>query len=70
MAIEKVELPAARKIAKLTQAQLAKAVGVSISTVYKWEIGEREPTITQAKLICKACGRTIDEIIFLPKNTV
>lgn len=65
MAIEKVTLPVARKIAKLTQKQLADAVGVSESTVFAWEKGKREPTVSQAKLIGQACGINYDDIIFL-----
>ena len=70
MAIEKVTLPVARKIANLTQKQLGLAVGVSESTVANWEKGRSEPTVSQAKAIGKATGIPYDNIIFLPKNTV
>lgn len=69
-ALEKVDLPTARKHAKLTQAGLAKACGVSVSTVFNWEKGITEPTVSQAKLIGQVVGVHYDNIIFLPSTTV
>lgn len=70
MAIEKVTLPVARKIANMTQKQLADAVGVSESTVINWEKYRSEPTISQAMKIGVAVGMYYDNILFLPPNTV
>lgn len=70
MAIEKVTLPVARKIADLTQKSLASAVGVSESTVINWEKGRSEPTVNQAQKISEATGIPLDSIIFLQSNTV
>lgn len=70
MAIEKVTLPVARKIANLTQKGLASALGVSESTVINWEKGRSEPTIMQAQKISELTNIPIDCIIFLPSNTV
>lgn len=70
MAIEKVTLPVARKIASLTQKELASAVGVSESTVVNWEKGRSEPTVSQAIAISQATGIPYDSIIFLPQLTV
>lgn len=70
MAIDKVTLPVARKIANLTQYGLASAVGVSESTVANWEKGRSEPTVSQAKAISEATGVPLDSIIFLPSTTV
>ena len=56
MAIEKVTLPVARKIANLTQKKLGLLVGVSESTVINWEKGRSEPTVSQAKAIGEATG--------------
>lgn len=67
---EKVTLPAARKIANLSQKALAEKVGVSESTVYNWEKGNTEPTVSQAKLIAEVCNRPLDSIIFLVSDTV
>lgn len=65
MVFEKVTLPVARKIANLTQKGLAEKLGVSESTVYKWEKGLSEPTVSQAQLIADVCERPLDSIIFL-----
>ena len=70
MAIEKVTLPVARKIANMTQKQLGFAVGVSESTVVNWEKGRTEPTVSQAKAIGEATGIPYDNIIFLTSDTV
>ena len=70
MAIEKVTLPVARKIANMTQIELGTAVGVSESTVINWEKGRSEPTVTQAQKISEVTGIPLDCIIFLPSNTV
>lgn len=70
MAIEKVTLPVARKIAGLTQKDLALEMEVSESTVVNWEKGRSEPTVTQAKRISEITGISLDSIIFLPTSTV
>ena len=70
MAIEKITLPAARKNANLTQKQLAQRCGVSVATIYNWEKGKSEPTVTQAKKVGEVCGIHYDNIIFLPNDTV
>ncbi len=70
VAIEKITLIAARKMAGLTQAELARACGVSDGTVSRWEKGIKDPTITQAKKIGEVCGVDYDDIIFLPKITI
>jgi putative transcriptional regulator len=70
MAIEKVTLPVARKIANLTQKGLGAAIGVSESTVANWEKGKTEPSVEQARKISDVVGIPLDSIIFLPSNTV
>ena len=70
MAIEKITLIAARKMAGLTQRELGRACGVSEGTVSRWEKGLKDPTINQAKRIGEVCGIHYDDIIFLPKNTI
>lgn len=70
MAIEKVTLAIARKIANLTQKELAKACNVSEGTVANWEKGKSEPTVGQAMLISEVTGIPLDSIIFLAVNTV
>ena len=70
MVYEKVTLPVARKIAGMTQIDLAKKMDVSESTVINWEKGRSEPTIAQAIMIAELVGRPLDSIIFLPRNAV
>lgn len=65
MAIEKITLPAARKMAGLTQKELAALCGVSDGTVSRWEKGLKEPTLSQAKRIGEVCGIHYNDIIFL-----
>jgi len=67
VAIEKITLIAARKMAGLTQRELAEACGVSEGTVSRWEKGIKDPTITQAKRIGEICGIHYDDIIFYPE---
>ena len=70
VAIEKITLIAARKMAGLTQREMALACGVSEGTVARWEKGIKDPTISQAKRIGEVCGVDYDDIIFLPKVTI
>lgn len=65
MAIEKIPLVAARKMAGLTQKQLAQICKVSEGTVVNWEKGRTEPSISQAKMIGEVCGIHYNDIIFL-----
>ena len=66
MAIEKITLVAARKLAGLTQRDLARACGVSEGTVSRWEKGLKDPSINQARKIGEICGIHYDDIIFCP----
>lgn len=70
MVYEKVTLPVARKIAGITQVDLATLLKVSESTVINWEKGRSEPTVSQAQQIAEAVKRPLDSIIFLPKSAV
>lgn len=70
MVYEKVTLPVARKIAGMTQIDLANALEVSESTVINWEKGRSEPTVSQALAIAEVVRRPLDSIIFLPKSAV
>ncbi len=52
-----------RKKAGLTQAQLAKELGVSKACVGMWEIGCRKPDIITLKKLAKILGCTADELL-------
>lgn len=64
MAIGKLSLPVARKLANLTQKELAEKCGVSESTILNWEKGKSYPNVKQAKFICEAVGLQYDDIFF------
>ena len=68
--LEKITLSAARKLANLTQRQLAELCNVSESTVLNWEKGRTEPTVSQAIRIGEVVGIHYDNIIFLPHNPI
>lgn len=70
MAIEKVPMHIARKMAGLSQKALGDMLGVAKSTIVSWEHGRTEPTIGQAKKIGEIVGIDYDDIIFLPSSTV
>ena len=70
MAIDKITIAAARKNIGITQEKLAALCGVSAKTVGNWEAYKTEPTVSQAKKIASAVNLDIDDICFLPRNTV
>jgi putative transcriptional regulator len=55
---------AARKEAGLSQAELAKAVGVTRQTICSIEAGNYNPTLNLCKLICRKLGKTLDELFW------
>ena len=59
-----LKLKAARAEKDMTQAALAEAVGVSRQTIKEIEKGEYNPTINLCRAICKALGKTLDELFW------
>ena len=57
--------------AQLSQEQLAREIGVAVSTVRRWEKGQAEPTMTisQVKNFCRAIDRSLEQLpdSLLPK---
>ena len=51
------EVLAARLGAKMTQAELARAIGTSQSRVSRWERGEEAPRVEALRRIARATGR-------------
>lgn len=49
---------------KLSQEQLARDIGVAVSTIRRWEKGQAEPTMTvsQMKEFCKAIQKSFDDL--------
>lgn len=48
----------------MTQRDLAEAVGVTQTSVSKWELGAAVPTMDLAIAIARALGTTLDPIYF------
>ena len=59
-----LKLKAARAEKDMTQAALAEAVGVSRQTINAIEKGEYNPTINLCSAICKAVGKTLDDLFW------
>ena len=59
-----LKLKAARAEKDMTQAALADAVGVSRQTINAIEKGEYNPTINLCRAICKALGKTLDDLFW------
>ena len=52
-----------RKNLKLSQEQLAEKIDVTRQTISNWELGETSPNPEQLKLLSKALGVSIDELL-------
>lgn len=48
----------------MSQQELAQAVGVSRQTINVIEMGDYNPTIKLCIAICKALGKTLDELFW------
>lgn len=59
-----LKLKAARAEKDMTQAALAEAIGISRQTINAIEKGEYNPTINLCRAICKALGKTLDELFW------
>ena len=59
-----LKLKAARAEKDMTQAALAEAVGISRQTINAIEKGEYNPTLNLCRAICKALGKTLDELFW------
>ena len=58
-----------REKANLTQEQLARKVGISISMIQSIEVGRRKGSIETVVRISKALNVTTDELLRVNKNT-
>lgn len=62
--MKNLKLKAARAAKDLSQQELADLVGVSRQTINMIEIGNYNPTIKLCLAICKALGKTLDELFW------
>ena len=59
-----LSIKVARVQKDMTQKDLAAAVGVSRQTINAIEQGEYNPTIKLCRAICRALGKTLDELFW------
>lgn len=62
--MKNLRMKASRAAMDMSQQQLADAVGVSRQTVNAIEKGDYNPTINLCIAICRALGRTLDELFW------
>ena len=62
--MKNLRLKAARAGLDLSQQELAEHVGVSRQTISAIEKGDYNPTINLCIAICKALGKTLDELFW------
>ncbi|HIT30981.1 MAG TPA: helix-turn-helix transcriptional regulator [Candidatus Scatomorpha stercoravium] len=62
--MKNLRMKAARAALDLSQQQLADAVGVTRQTINAIERGDYNPTIKLCLAICRALGKTLDELFW------
>ena len=62
--MKNLRLKSARAALDMSQQQLADAVGVSRQTINAIEKGDYNPTIRLCLAICKALGKTLDQLFW------
>ncbi len=62
--MKNLKMKSARAALDLSQAELAKIVGVSRQTINAIEKGDYNPTIKLCIMICRALGKTLDELFW------
>ena len=62
--MKNLKLKAARAALDMTQKELADRVGVSRQTLNAIEKGDYNPTLNLCLAICRALGRTLDELFW------
>ena len=62
--MKNLKLKAARAALDLSQQELADKVGVSRQTINAIDKGDYNPTIKLCLAICKALGKTLDELFW------
>ncbi|WP_368234657.1 helix-turn-helix transcriptional regulator [Anaerotruncus rubiinfantis] len=65
-----ISLKAARVNAGLKQREAAKAVGVDVTTIIKWENGKTVPRADQLQTLCRVYNTPIDFIFLREKSTL
>ena len=63
-----MEIRKYRKKQGLTQAEVAKKMGVAPSTVTQWETGARRPNVGQVLQLAETLGCSLDELFGASKS--
>ena len=64
MQMKNLKMKSARAALDMSQQDLATAVGVSRQTINAIEKGDYNPTIKLCRDICRALGKTLDELFW------
>lgn len=56
-----------RKARQMTQAELARAIGVSQQCVFSWELGDRRVSVLALVRLAETFGTTLEELVALDK---
>lgn len=64
----RISLEAARVNAGLTQPQAAQALGISVTTLLKWEKGTTMPPVDKAEQLTNLYGLRLDDVNFYRKS--
>ena len=67
--IVNINLKKARKNSGLTQSEVAKKVGISVTAYQNYEAERRIPSARTAILIAKAVGSTVEELFAAADDT-
>lgn len=62
--MKNLKMKAARAALDMSQQQLAEAVGVSRQTINAIEKGDYNPTIKLCRAICRALGKTLNDLFW------
>lgn len=62
--MKNIRMKVARVEKDLSQEELAKKIGVSRQTISATEAGNYNPTLNLCIAICKALGKTLDELFW------
>ena len=67
--LKNLKMKAARAAKDLSQDQLAQMIGVTRQTIGMIEAGKYNPTLNLCIAICKALGKTLDELFWEEDET-
>ena len=63
MKVRNISIKQKRVEAKMTQAELAKKIGIGQSAISQWEAGATAPRLEKLKLMSELFGCAIDDLV-------